>query len=189
MDRASNQKVRSSKATSCRSVCLAMLLLTVQVLSANVPNPKVLAAKGNQAHTAEDFTLQEAENLFRDSLEETRKYAMLVNKLRTEAKVDQIEAQMAKEQVKPTELMAEVFQMMLSQDKINTLMLETSSEQHGSEKASSVQDIRSALQARKHQHVMSMVELERVKASQDKKISYLLKELTGVLGENQETES
>ena len=88
--------------------------------------------------------------------------------------------------------MAEVFQMMLSQDKINTFMKESSSELHDSiskGKTSSVEDIRSVLQARKHQHVMSMVELERVRASHENKITLKVDELKNVVNSLKETES
>ena len=82
--------------------------------------------------------------------------------------------------------------MMLSQDKINSFMKESSSELHDSMikgKTSSVEDIRSVLQARKHQHVMSMVDLERVRASHDSKISLKIDELKNVVNLLEETES
>ena len=90
MVRASNLKVPSLRSVSSRSVCLALVLLSVQVLSAPAQSSHAAVAKVNRDHASENFSLDEAENLFRDSLEQTHKYALLVNRLKTEAKVDKI---------------------------------------------------------------------------------------------------
>ena len=69
MVRASNLKVPSLKSVSSRSVCLALVLLSVQVLSAPAQSVRAAVAKVDRDHASENLTLQEAENLFRDSLE------------------------------------------------------------------------------------------------------------------------
>ena len=69
MVRASNLRVPSLRSVSSRSVCLALVLLTVQVLSAPAQNSRAAVAKVDRDHASENLSLQEAENLFRDSLE------------------------------------------------------------------------------------------------------------------------
>ena len=89
----------------------------------------------------------------------------MVAKLKTEAQIGKIEAQMRKEQAYPDGLMAEVIQIMLSEQKINSLISETYAEGTTYQyEASNVQSIRSALKALREQHLKEKQELENLQA-------------------------